>query len=151
MITKFKQEEKESVRDCANRLKQYIAKCPERELPTAEKSVSIFLEGLRDKKLHADLYAKKNKTLRECIHDAINLDDNCDIYRKDKPISGTESQSTASSSGETGKNKINETEAMVELIMKRMNQVFKPPPKPMRCEVCGGDHPTSQCLPRQNP
>ena len=35
--------------------------------------------------------------------------------------------------------------------MKRMNQVFKPPPKPMRCEVCGGDHPTSQCLPRQNP
>ena len=40
---------------------------------------------------------------------------------------------------------------MVELIMKRMNQVFNPPPKPMRCEVCGGDHPTSQCLPRQNP
>ena len=151
LITKFKQEEKESVRDCANRLKQYIARCPERELPTAEKSVSIFLEGLRDKKLHADLYAKKHKTLKECIHDAIDLDDNCDIYGKDKPISGTEGQSTASSSGETNRNKQNETKAMVELIMKRMNQVFKPPPKPMRCEVCGGDHPTSQCLPRQNP
>ena len=96
------------------------------------------------------MYAKKHKTLKECIHDAIDLDDNCDIYGKDKPISDTESQS-ADSSSNTGRNKINETEAMVELIMKRMNQVFKPPPKPMRCEVCGGDHPTSQCLPRQNP
>ena len=116
----------------------------------AEKAVSIFLEGLRDKKLHAYLYAKKHKTLKECIHDAIDLDDNCDIYGKDKTISGTQSQSTASSSGDTGRNKTNETEAMVELIMKRMNQVFKPPPKPVRCEVCGGDHPTSQCLPKQN-
>ena len=152
LITKFKQEEKESVRDCANRLKQYIARCPERELPTAaEKSVSIFLEGLRDKKLHVDLYAKKHKTLKECINDAIDLDDNYDIYGKDKPISGTESQGTASSSGDIGKNKTNKIEAMVELIMKRMNQVFKPPPRPIRCEVCEGDHPTSQCLPRQNP
>ena len=67
-------------------------------------------------------------------------------------ISLYQALSIASSSGKTGRNKLNETEAMVELIMKRMNQVFKPPPKPMRCEVCGGDHPTSQCLPpRQNP
>ena len=95
LITDFKQEEKESVRDCANRLKQYMARCPERELSTAEKSVSIFLEGLRDKKLHAYLYAKKHKTLKECINNAIDLDDNCDIYGKDKLISGTESQSTA--------------------------------------------------------
>ena len=32
LITNFKQEEKESVRDCANRLKQYMARCPEPEL-----------------------------------------------------------------------------------------------------------------------
>ena len=75
-----------------NRLRQYIARCPERELPIAEKAVSIFLEGLRDKKLHVDLYAKKRKTLNECIADAIDLDDNCDIYGKDKPIPGTESK-----------------------------------------------------------
>ena len=64
--------------------------------------------------------------LNNCIYDAINLDDNYDIYDKDKPILGTETQSTTSSS-ETGKNRPNEMEAMVELIMKRMNQVFKPP------------------------
>ena len=91
LITYFKQEEKESVRDCTNRLKQYITRCPEQELPTVEKAISIFLEGLRDKKLHADLYAKKHKTMKECIHDAIDLDDNYDIYGKDKPIPSTKS------------------------------------------------------------
>ena len=40
---------------------------------------------------------------------------------------------------------------MVEMIMKRMNQVFKPPPpRPVRCEICAGDHPTSYFLPKQN-
>ena len=33
LIINFKQEEKETVRDCANRLKQYIARCPVVELP----------------------------------------------------------------------------------------------------------------------
>ena len=33
IITDFYQEEKESVRDCANRLRQYIARCPKKELP----------------------------------------------------------------------------------------------------------------------
>ena len=95
LITNFKQEEKESIRNCANRLRQYIAtRCPEKELPSQEKSISIFLEGLRDKTLHADLYTKKHKTLNNCIVDAIDLDDNYDIYGKDKPISGTKIQST---------------------------------------------------------
>ena len=75
-----------------------------------EKSISIFLEGLRDKTLHADLYAKKHKTLNQCIANVINLDDNCDIYGKDKPISGTKPKSIANSS-ETGRNKPNKTEA----------------------------------------
>ena len=40
---------------------------------------------------------------------------------------------------------------MVEMIMKRMNQVFKPPQsKQYKCKLCGGDHPTGQCLPKQN-
>ena len=87
-ITNSKQDEKESVRDYANRLRKYIARCPEKELPLQEKSVSIFLEGLRDKTLHADLYAKKHKALNNCIVNAIDLDNNCHIYGKDKPISG---------------------------------------------------------------
>ena len=136
------------MRHCTNRLRQNIARCPENELPLQEKSVSISLEGLRDKTLHGDLYAKKHKMLNKCIHDAIDLDDNCDIYEKDKPISGTESQTT--NSNETGRSRVNEIEAMVEMIMKRMNQVFKPPQRLIRCESCGGDHPTSQCPHKQN-
>ena len=94
------------------------------ELPSQAKAVSIFLEGLRDKSLHADLYNKKHKTLNECMYDAIDLDNNCDIYGTDKPISGLDSQSTTSrNTHETGKDKTNKAEAMVEMIMKRMNQL----------------------------
>ena len=97
-------------------------------MPSQAKLFSIFLEGSRDKSLHADLYAKKHKTLNECIHDAIDLDDNCDIYGKDKPISGVDSlSSTSKNTQNTNKDKANKAEAMVEMIMKRMNQVFKPP------------------------
>ena len=59
--------------------------------------------------------------------------------------------STSRSTQETSKDKSNEAEAMVEMIMKRMNQVFKPPlPKLVKCEICAGDHPTSYCIPKQN-
>ena len=92
-------------------------------LPSQTKAVSIFLEGLRDKSLHANLYIKKHKTLNMCTYDAIDLDDNCDIYGKDKPISGLDSQSTTSkNTQEIGKKKMNEVEAMVEMLMKRMSK-----------------------------
>ena len=58
LITKFKQEEKEFMINCANRLRQYISRCPEEEMPSQAKLISIILEGLRDKSLHANLYAK---------------------------------------------------------------------------------------------
>ena len=78
--------------------------------------------------MHANLYGKKHKTLNECIYDAIYLDDNCDIYGKDKPLSGANSRSTTSrTTHETGKDQPKEAEAMVEMIMKRMKQVFRPP------------------------
>ncbi len=45
----FRQKEDETVRDCANRLRQYMSRCPEREMPSQERLVSIFLEGLQNK------------------------------------------------------------------------------------------------------
>ena len=152
LISNFKQDKKETVRDCANRLMQYISRCPESELPSQEKIVSIFLEGLRDKTLHADLYGKKHKTLNECMHEAIDLDDNFDIYGKEKPFSLVDSLSyTSTNTQETSKDKTNEAKATVEMIMKIMNHVFKPPnPRPIRCEIFAGDHPISYCLPKQN-
>ena len=118
-------------------------------MPGPEKLVSIFLEGLTNKSLHASLYGKKHTILNDCIYDAIDIDDNCDIYGKDKPITGLDA-SSARSSLESDKTKPGDAEAIAEMVMQKMNQVFRPPQRQYRCELCGGDHPTSQCLPKQN-
>jgi hypothetical protein len=47
------------------------------------------------------------------------------------------------------RNQSGKTEAMVDMIMKRMKQVFMPPQRLQRCEACGGDHPTLQCIPKK--
>ena len=70
-IQAFKQKEHETIRDCVNRLKQYIARCPIEENPSQSKLVSIFLEGLKDKTLYKHLYAMKHQ---ECCKDAMDLD-----------------------------------------------------------------------------
>ena len=111
------------VRDCAYRLMQYMARCPEKEFPSPEKLVSIFLEGLLNKNLHANLHGRKHKTLNECIKEAIDQNDNCDIYGKDKPITGSDGTSSRTTS-DTERTKVAKAEAMVDMIMKRMNQVF---------------------------
>ena len=49
-----------------------------------ERLVSIFLEGLSSKELHTTLYMKHHKNLNQCIHDAIDYDDNCDDELKGK-------------------------------------------------------------------
>ena len=78
-IYAFKQKDHESVRDCANRLKQYITRCPTDEKPGQTRLISIFLEGLRNKMLHAHLYAKKHTNFNECCLDAMDYNDNFDI------------------------------------------------------------------------
>ena len=80
-IYNFKQLETETVRDCSKRLKKYILRCLEKEIPNQERLVSLFLEGLLNKKLHIALYPMKHKMLNACIKDAIELDDNVDKYK----------------------------------------------------------------------
>lgn len=79
-IYKFKQKPHETVKDCASRLRQYVTRCPAREIPSQKRLVSLFLEGLVNKTLHMSIYGKKHGTLNECIQDAIDLDDNCDLF-----------------------------------------------------------------------
>ena len=55
-----------------------MARCLEEELPSQERLVSIFLEGLINRELHAALYMQRHKNLNQCIHDALDCDDNCD-------------------------------------------------------------------------
>ena len=154
----FVQKENESVRDCANRLRQYIARCPEGEMPSSQRLVSIFLEGLANKSLHANLYAKKHDTLNSCIKDAIDFDDNCKIFGNVNASARSETASTKNTI-ETGKSHPVDAEAIAEMVMKKMNQVFWPPQRQAEqprfarqysCGNCGGDHPTLQCLPKQS-
>ena len=96
-IYNFKQLEIECVRDCSKRLKKYILRCLEIEIPSQERLVSHFLEGLLNCKLHAALYPKKHKTLNACIKEAVELDDNVDKFRDERSMGLRESQSDKSS------------------------------------------------------
>ena len=65
-------------------------------MPSQERLVSIFLEGLSSKELHAVLHMKHHKNLNQCIHDAIDYDDNCGEELKEKDMSSKTSASTSS-------------------------------------------------------
>ena len=47
------------------------------EIPSQEQLVSLFLEDLCRKELHSTLYMKHLIDLDQCIHEAIEYDDNC--------------------------------------------------------------------------
>ena len=76
LILNFKQGDKETVRQSIDRMKQYIARCPESELPKQERLVSCFLEGLRDADLYMLLFAQDHKDFEICCFEAQRLDDN---------------------------------------------------------------------------
>ena len=122
----FSQKENEFMWDCANHLRQYISRCPTKEIPSSQRLISLFLEGLKNKSLHANLYDKKHDTLNECIKDAIDFDDNCEIYGNvDKKIHSP-SETSSVKSGKTQETSPVETDAIADLVVKKINQVFKP-------------------------
>ena len=64
--------------------------------------------------------------MNECIKDAINFDDNCELYGNvDKKIHST-LDTLSTKSGETTKTTSVDADAIANLVVKRMNQVFKP-------------------------
>lgn len=66
-IFEFAQKEAEIGRDCANCLRQYIARCSKGKMPSQACLTSIFLFSLKNKPLQAHLYAKQHATLNACI------------------------------------------------------------------------------------
>ena len=76
-ILDFKQTKKETVRDAIGRLKALILRCPPREMPAEDRLISCFLESLRDKNLHLQLFDQKHTKLKECFADALLYEDNC--------------------------------------------------------------------------
>ena len=147
-INGFQQKPDESVRNAANRLRQYLARCPEKEKPSQERLVSIFLEGLNNKELYAAIYMKRHSVLSQCINDAIEYDDNCST-KEDK---GDKSSKATSSSGSVA----SQVEEVTKGVIEKMQQLYGPPralePRRMErhyvCGSCGGNHPTNQCLPK---
>lgn len=127
LLASFKQNQTETIKDCVTRFKQYIVRCPESEMPSQAKIVSIFLEGLNDKTLRANLYAMKHETINECIQDAIDLSDNCDIYGQldSRPeSSGRNMNETPENNAKRGYT----TEEMAEKVMDKMRYVYESQP-----------------------
>ena len=139
------------MRDCANCLQQYIFQCLARDMPRPARLISLFLEGLSNKSLHANLYGQKHDTLNKCIKDAINRDDNCEVFGNvNKKVNCSDISSDQS--GKTKDSTPMEVDVMADLVIKKMNQMFKPAVRapeaprfqnPYQCGICKGHHPTS--------
>ena len=69
---------------------------PDGEMPSQERLVSIFLEGFSSKGLHAVLYMKHHRNQNQCIHDAIDYNDNCGEEPKRRDISSKTNANTSS-------------------------------------------------------
>ena len=99
-------------------------------MPSSQRLISLFLEGLKNKSLHANLYGEKHDTLNECIKDAIGFNKNYKIYGNvDKKIHSP-SKTSSVKSGKTQETSLVEVDENVDLVVKKMNQVFKPQLRP---------------------
>ena len=79
-----------------------------------------------NKSLHANLHEKWHETLNKFIKDAIDFDDYYEIYENvDKKIYFPLDISSVWS-GKTQETTPVEADVIVDLVVKKMNQVFKP-------------------------
>ena len=82
-ILDFKQKDRETIKDAIARLKSLISRCPPREMPAEDRLISCFLESLRDRNLHVQLFGKRHMTLEYCFDDALLYEDNCNLGGED--------------------------------------------------------------------
>ena len=142
-ILDFKQKERETVKDAIERLKSLVSRCPPREMPAEDRLISCFLESLRDKNLHMQLFGKRHTILDDCFDDALLYEDNCNLGGADTRDIGSDSSSHTS-------RHIN-SEAIADLVIKKMEQKQRHPlnrggyPRAYVCGICSGNHPTGSC------
>ena len=156
LIYSFEQREHELVRDSVSQLRQYVNRCPNNEKPSQGRLISIFLEGLKNKLLHAHLYSKRHTTFQECCIDAIDYDDNFElsgIAGISKP-KGQDIGSLGSSASGRSQEKFPTKEEIADLVFQKMGQAYKPPNRYQNyaphggfywCGKCNGPHRTDQC------
>ena len=87
------------------------------EIPSQERLVSLFLEGLRSQELHSAIYMKHITDLDQCIHEAIEYDDNCA-----KGASGVVSQTAESMSRLSS-----QVDEIIQGVTEKMLQMYGPP------------------------
>ena len=87
------------------------------EIPSQEQLVALLLEGLWSKELHSTIYMKHLIDLDQCIHEAIEYNDNCA-----KRASGIKSQTNESIGGVLSK-----VYEIIQVVIKRMQQLYGPP------------------------
>ena len=101
--------------------------------------------------MHATLYMKHHINLDQCIHDAIDFEDNC------KDVHGNTSRPEEDARSTKVLN--NQVDEIAKGVIEKMQQVFGPlrgqdqikrPDRQFVCGQCGGNHSTSQCLPKPN-
>ena len=142
-ILDFRQKERETVKDAIARLKSLISRCPPREMPAEDRLISCFLESLRDRNLHTQLFGKRHVSLDDCFDDALLYEDNCNLGGGDAKDLGSDSSSHTS-------RHIN-SEAIADLVLKKMRQEQRYPqnrsgyPRAYVCGICAGNHPTGSC------
>lgn len=112
-ILNFKQKEKDIVRECADRMRQYTVRCPKNEMLGQERLVSSFIEGLQDRQLYMHLFARNHTDFEECCFDAQKFVDNCDVFDHKYDPSASTSQSS---------NQNLDMNALADLIIKMLRQ-----------------------------
>ncbi|MCO5609063.1 hypothetical protein L7F22_063284 [Adiantum nelumboides] len=147
------EEASEEVKEASLRFKQYIERCPRRELSQDEKLSVLFMDGFKNETLKKDLHLKAYSTFKQVTREALYLVDNCKAYKEvtedaDSIASGI---SLVKSEPSTKKDAPTTptTEQLIEEITKRMQQQMRNPtmrqPQMRKCDIYGGDHPTPWC------
>ena len=118
-------------------------------MPSQERLISFFLEGLKSKTSYTQLFAKGHTNFDECCYDAQRFDHNCEFLRA--------KQSSSPSSVFSDNSKNLDANAIANALWKRMKQEQRGPISqryfPIRsytCGTCGGPHPIERC-PTTNP
>ncbi|MCO5578165.1 hypothetical protein L7F22_032003 [Adiantum nelumboides] len=150
-IYAFKQRENEKVKEASLRFKQYIKRCPRRELFQDERLSVLFMEGLRNETLKKDLHLKACSTFEQVTREALYLVDNCKAYGEVSEDAESIASGTSSVKSDTSIKKdllaAPKTEQMIEEITKKriqqqMKNLVTRYPQMRKCDICGGDHPT---------
>ena len=105
----------------------------------------LFLEGIWSQELHSVVYMRHLTDLDQCIHEEIEYDDNCT-----KIASGVGSQNNESMGRVSS-----QVDDIIQGVTKRMQQMYGPSriakrrvERPYICRICGGNHPTGHCAPK---